>query len=1060
MPVLCFDLSADEQDGSMTWFDNATTYGTGTEFGARSGEAFWARQTVPTQAAPTCSGTADEASDGSTDCATIFAAATETARADCPLGCDYDPDVYLKYMTADETKEKPYSSYSGISYPSGGFVVQNIQEMFENAPSVSKNGNELFPWPHQAIDSSRMIDAGLLHPATRVIFHDYTIYSGTKDAYVNVRLTLEMGLDHGLLIPTRHVRLVRLTSWPEYAVVFEVMFYMVLLFLGLENIWFYVTQIFGAEEALEEALELARFELRYQILQQAAFKNLFAYRPRVLMKQIESKVRKVKMERTHHITALNKLGCRISSLHESFQRLMNMDAETRMQGQKPEDKAMAILDVLASFEHLKERVVDLQILKGKQKSPKYIWKRLYIRLQNASKVFRADSWRVLDAFNYGFFFLTFIIRLKINPLMVAAETAILDINRGDPYADTEYVQMYEVTYMALILTYAYAVNAVLTWLKVFKFFSYFPSMQILTRTLGYAAAPLGSFSVILMVVLIAFGQAFFLSFGLDLLEYRTFNTSVFALLRMAVGDFDYVRLEQSHNVLGPCLFWMYIFLVFFILMSVFIALISEAYEKAKTELEDVEEAAQQTVVVEDPVRTLDEARHRLDSVAPGLVSDAMMASMLESLPKTEAKRQNSIRDRLRSKMCICRASDEKRWKSGPLSQQWVDNDGQPMDPVDLFTDDGHEWVNTNDLRDYAGYQAEQSGSEIPPRQRIKKDLLVCKISNPNMKGTVIKKEGQRACVDFREGDHMRSGLASISNLLGSNTGGGGKGFKGALLRAMSRASEVHKKHPSDWTEDDVVMWAKETGIKSVVDVADKFKENGVNGKCLMHLDRQDLHDIGVTKINELKIALVQIRQLSKIPKKITMDHTLDKDAEKKAPRPPGSSPVKKATLPGQVSFADDGGGDGDDKDEVDRFIDEELGGSSETVHAFLLNKDSKWVKFTRGDQAFYQNTGIKGLNSLKMPREGIKGEKVLDVSDDSTGKSFQKNYEKAKKMDEMKQRARAETGAWGTLVGQAKAGPAGPEPAPAPIPQGIAGPPNTADAAALAEQIRAAESAD
>ena len=60
--------------------------------------------------------------------------------------------------------------------------------------------------------------------------------------------------------------------------------------------------------ALEEALELARFELRYQILQQAAFKNLFAYRPRVLMKQIEGRVRKVKVERTHHITALNRIG--------------------------------------------------------------------------------------------------------------------------------------------------------------------------------------------------------------------------------------------------------------------------------------------------------------------------------------------------------------------------------------------------------------------------------------------------------------------------------------------------------------------------------------------------------------------------------------------------------------------------------------------------------------------------------------------------------------------------------------------------------------------------------
>ena len=103
--------------------------------------------------------------------------------------------------------------------------------------------------------------------------------------------------------------------------------------------------------------------------------------------------------------------------------------------------------------------------------------------------------------------------------MSKAESDITQIDRNDPYADTEFVQLYSVTFNAQVLTYAYAVNAVLTWLKVFKFFSYFPSMRILTRTLGYAAGPLGSFSVIFMVVLIGFGQAFFLAFGLDLIEY-------------------------------------------------------------------------------------------------------------------------------------------------------------------------------------------------------------------------------------------------------------------------------------------------------------------------------------------------------------------------------------------------------------------------------------------------------------------------------------------------------------------------------------------------------------
>jgi len=124
----------------------------------------------------------------------------------------------------------------------------------------------------------------------------------------------------------------------------------------------------------------------------------------------------------------------------------------------------------------------------------------------------------------------------------------------------------------------------LTWLKLFKWLNFFPSMQILTRTLNIAVVPLAWFSVIFLVMLIGAGQGFFLAFGLDMKEFRTFWTSCLALTRMAVGDFDYDQLEASHQFIGPILFWMYIFLVFFILMSVFIALISESYEEAKEQL--------------------------------------------------------------------------------------------------------------------------------------------------------------------------------------------------------------------------------------------------------------------------------------------------------------------------------------------------------------------------------------------------------------------------------------------------------------------------------------------
>ena len=43
-----------------------------------------------------------------------------------------------------------------------------------------------------------------------------------------------------------------------------------------------------------------------------------------------------------------------------------------------------------------------------------------------------------------------------------------------------------------------------------------------------------------------------------------------------MGEFEYDGLVTSKPYLGPFMFWIYTFLVFFVLMSMFIALISEA----------------------------------------------------------------------------------------------------------------------------------------------------------------------------------------------------------------------------------------------------------------------------------------------------------------------------------------------------------------------------------------------------------------------------------------------------------------------------------------------------
>ena len=110
-----------------------------------------------------------------------------------------------------------------------------------------------------------------------------------------------------------------------------------------------------------------------------------------------------------------------------------------------------------------------------------------------------------------------------------------------------------------------------------------PDYQLLTATLKKSGRMLKSLMFSFVLVLAGSGQGFFMAFGTHLYSFRSVTESILGLLRMAVGDFDYNDLQSSQPVLGPIMFWVYIFLVFFVLMSMFIALIAEAFEEAKDE---------------------------------------------------------------------------------------------------------------------------------------------------------------------------------------------------------------------------------------------------------------------------------------------------------------------------------------------------------------------------------------------------------------------------------------------------------------------------------------------
>ena len=56
-------------------------------------------------------------------------------------------------------------------------------------------------------------------------------------------------------------------------------------------------------------------------------------------------------------------------------------------------------------------------------------------------------------------------------------------------------------------------------------------------------------------------------------------------MRAMLGDFDFSSFQRAHPSLGPFFFIFYIFIVFFILLNMFLAIINDTYSEVKAEME-------------------------------------------------------------------------------------------------------------------------------------------------------------------------------------------------------------------------------------------------------------------------------------------------------------------------------------------------------------------------------------------------------------------------------------------------------------------------------------------
>lgn len=149
----------------------------------------------------------------------------------------------------------------------------------------------------------------------------------------------------------------------------------------------------------------------------------------------------------------------------------------------------------------------------------------------------------------------------------------------DMYADFEFLGRWQ-----SIFTNVTAIAVFLAWIKVFKYISFNKTMTQLSSTLSRCAKDVGGFTIMFLIIFFAYAQLGYLIFGTQIKDFSSIGSCIFTLFRIVLGDFDFHELEAANRILGPTFFMTYVFVVFFVLLNMFLAIINDTYSEVKADI--------------------------------------------------------------------------------------------------------------------------------------------------------------------------------------------------------------------------------------------------------------------------------------------------------------------------------------------------------------------------------------------------------------------------------------------------------------------------------------------
>jgi len=195
-----------------------------------------------------------------------------------------------------------------------------------------------------------------------------------------------------------------------------------------------------------------------------------------------------------------------------------------------------------------------------------------VELRNMGTAYFSDPWNYVDWANYIILYVVFALRYLSWEVIKDSKFSALQ----ESYVDFPTLVSWANAELQLI-----AFNFFLVYFKIFKYLANVPRMDAILVTISSCAFDLALFMLMATIIQFGFVAAFLITFGPYLNQFATFGRTLSELMRVLLGDFDYNELRQTNGLMGPLLFYLYISFVFFIILNMFLAIVTDAYAEVK-----------------------------------------------------------------------------------------------------------------------------------------------------------------------------------------------------------------------------------------------------------------------------------------------------------------------------------------------------------------------------------------------------------------------------------------------------------------------------------------------